>query len=40
VGTGATLQCLGMTKDGHPRHPLYVRGDAPLTAYSLPQSAA
>ncbi len=23
-------KCLGKTKDGHPRHPLYVRGDAPL----------
>ena len=27
---GYRLMCLGMTKDGHPRHPLYVRGDAPL----------
>lgn len=25
-------QCLGKTSDGHPRHPLYVRGDAqPIT---------
>jgi hypothetical protein len=24
------LHALGMTKDGHPRHPLYVRADAPL----------
>lgn len=24
------LTCLGTTKDGHPRHPLYVRNDAPL----------
>jgi len=24
---GLHPQCLGMTKDGHPRHPLYVRGD-------------
>lgn len=24
------LWCLGVTKDGHPRHPLYVRADAPL----------
>jgi hypothetical protein len=23
-------RCLGTTKDGHPRHPLYVRGDQPL----------
>ena len=27
---GAELRCLGVTKDGHPRHPLYVRADAPL----------
>lgn len=27
---GARLLCLGTTKDGHPRHPLYVRGDQPL----------
>jgi len=24
------LHALGATKDGHPRHPLYVRADAPL----------
>jgi len=24
---GARLVCLGKTKDGHPRHPLYVKGD-------------
>lgn len=24
------VRCLGVTKDGHPRHPLYVRADAPL----------
>lgn len=27
---GARLVCLGKTKDGHPRHPLYVRGDQAL----------
>lgn len=27
---GFKLMCLGTTKDGSPRHPLYVRGDAPL----------
>jgi hypothetical protein len=27
------LHVLGLTKDGHPRHPLYVRGDAPLTLW-------
>jgi hypothetical protein len=24
------LHCLGVTKDGHPKHPLYISGDAPL----------
>ena len=27
------LVCLGVTKDGHPRHPLYVPGDAPLVPF-------
>ncbi|KQO98150.1 DUF1643 domain-containing protein [Leifsonia sp. Leaf264] len=27
------LHALGVTKDGHPRHPLYVRGDAPLVEW-------
>jgi hypothetical protein len=27
---GAKLACLGATKDGHPRHPLYVKGDQPF----------
>lgn len=26
-------RCLGTTKDGHPRHPLYVRGDQPLVPF-------
>lgn len=30
---GAQLVCLGKTKDGFPRHPLYVRGDAPLIPF-------
>lgn len=30
---GAGLVCLGKTKNGHPRHPLYVRGDQPLEAF-------
>jgi hypothetical protein len=29
-----SLDCLGVTKDGHPRHPLYVRADAELVPYS------
>jgi hypothetical protein len=32
--------CLGMTKDGHPRHPLYVKGDHPLVPWTLNPSAA
>jgi hypothetical protein len=27
---GVDWRCLGTTKDGHPRHPLYVRSDQPL----------
>lgn len=30
---GADLWCLGRTKDGHPRHPLYVRSDQKLEDY-------
>ncbi len=31
--TGAKMVCLGKTMAGHPRHPLYVKGDQPLVAY-------
>jgi hypothetical protein len=27
------IACLGMGKDGHPKHPLYIRGDAPLVEF-------
>lgn len=30
---GVHLQCLGKTAEAHPRHPLYVRGDAPLVPF-------
>lgn len=30
------LWCLGRTKHGHPRHPLYVRGDQPLIPFGGP----
>jgi hypothetical protein len=31
---GSRLKCLGKTKHGSPRHPLYVKGDAPLVLLS------
>lgn len=31
-----TLYCLGITKDGHPRHPLYVKSDAPIVPWVIP----
>ena len=31
---GVQLHCLGTTKDGHPKHPLYVRGDTPIERYA------
>lgn len=30
---GARLACLGVTKEGHPRHPLYVRDDQALIPF-------
>lgn len=30
------LFCLGLTKTGHPRHPLYVKADTELIHYELP----
>lgn len=33
---GIPLYCLGTAKDGSPRHPLMLRGDAPLTEWSMP----
>jgi hypothetical protein len=29
------LTCLGTTKDGHPRHPLYVGYDVPLQPFTI-----
>lgn len=34
IGTGVVLECLGVTTTGHPRHPLYVRADAPLALWT------
>lgn len=31
--SGHRLQCLGVTKAGLPRHPLYLKGDTPLSPY-------
>lgn len=30
---GRPLVCLGVTKAGHPKHPLYVRADQPFVPY-------
>lgn len=35
-GGKARLWCLGTTKSGAPRHPLYVRGDQPLVLWEPP----
>lgn len=29
------VRCLGLTKDGHPKHPLYVKYGTPLQAYPI-----
>lgn len=34
---GGTVLCLGITKGGEPRHPLYVRGDTEPVRYRLPK---
>lgn len=34
--TGKPLKCLGLTKDGSARHPLYLRKDTPLREFPLP----
>jgi len=33
---GATLWCFGMTKDGHPKHPLYLPLDTPIVPFKAP----
>lgn len=35
---GAQLVCLGTTKDGHPKHPLYVKGDQPFVPFAAPST--
>ena len=34
AAAGRALHCLGTTRDGAPRHPLYVRADRPLERYA------
>jgi hypothetical protein len=34
ISAGARLWCFGTTKDGQPRHPLYVKGDTQLIPWS------
>jgi hypothetical protein len=34
------LKCFGVTQTGYPRHPLYLRGDAPLVDLPYPRGAA
>lgn len=36
---GADWRCLGTTKDGSPRHPLYVKGDQPFWHLPTPENA-
>jgi hypothetical protein len=33
AAAGIRMHCLGTTKGGHPRHPLYVPGDTPLEPF-------
>ena len=37
AGAGARLVCLGVTKDGHPRHPLYIKGSHPFLPFGVGQ---
>lgn len=33
--SGVRVSCLGTTKSGHPKHPLYLRADTPLVPWSF-----
>jgi len=39
AGERRALHCLGITKSGQPRHPLYLRADAPLVPWHDPRGA-
>lgn len=39
-GCVAPFHCLGTTKEGAPRHPLYVRSDQPLERWSWPPNTS
>lgn len=34
------IYCLGITRDGDPRHPLYLRRDTPLCSFPTPENRA
>lgn len=35
AAAGVRMLCLGTTRNGQPRHPLYVKGDTPLVPYQV-----
>lgn len=35
---GRELHCLGLTKDGHPKHPLYLKADTPIEVWKATPS--
>lgn len=40
AAAGQQMLCLGVTKDGHPRHPLYVPGSTMPVPYEIPGSSS